>query len=33
MNEDRADLVLAILKGFVFAVIGGGIIWLAAIGA
>lgn len=29
MNEDRADLVLAIVRGFVVAVIGGGLIWLA----
>ena len=31
--EDRADLVLAVLKGFVLAVLAGGVLLLLALGA
>ena len=27
-HEDRAELVLAILKGFAIVVMGGGLLWL-----
>jgi hypothetical protein len=32
-HEDRAELVLAVLKGFVLVVLGGGVLLLLALGA
>ena len=32
-HEDRAELILAVLKGFVIAVLAGGVLLLIAMGA